>query len=62
MIETLKERLTGRYLLEDFVDEKTGELIMSKDHMMSEEDAAKVADIVNARENPKIARSRFVRC
>ena len=53
MIETLKERLTGRYLLEDFVDEKTGELIMSKDHMMSEEDAAKVADIVNARENPE---------
>ena len=53
MIETLKERLTGRYLLEDFVDEKTGELIMSKDHMMSDEDAAKVADIVNARENPE---------
>ena len=53
MIETLKERLTGRYLLEDFVDEKTGELIMSKDHMMSEEDAAKVADIVNTRENPE---------
>ena len=53
MIETLKERLTGRYLLEDFVDEKTGELIMSKDHMMSDEDAAKVADIVNTRENPE---------
>src|SRR5699024_10621540 len=50
---TLKERLTGRYLLEDFVDEKTGELIMSKDHMMSDEDAAKVADIVNTRENPE---------
>ena len=33
MIETLQERLTGRFLLEDFVDEKTGELIMPKDKM-----------------------------
>ena len=52
MIETLKERLTGRYLLEDFVDETTGELIQSKDEMMTEEAAGRVADMVNARENP----------
>ncbi len=52
MIETLRERLTGRYLLEDCVDEATGELLMSKDEMMSEDDAARVADYVNARENP----------
>ena len=52
LIETLKERLTGRYLLEDFVDKKTGELIQSKDEMMTEEAAEKVADMVNARENP----------
>ncbi len=52
LIETLKERLTGRYLLEDFVDEKTGELIHSKDEMVTEEDAEKIADMVNARENP----------
>ncbi len=51
MIETLQERLTGRFLLEDFVDEKTGEVIMSKDKMMTEDDAAKVAAIVNARPN-----------
>ena len=51
MIETLQERLTGRFLLEDFVDEKTGELIMPKDKMMTEDDAAKVAAIVNARPN-----------
>lgn len=49
MIEDLQERLTGRFLLEDFVDEKTGELIMSKDSMMTEEDAVRVANIVNAR-------------
>lgn len=52
MIETLKERLTGRYLLEDFVDDTTGELIQSKDEMMTEEAAGRVADMVNARENP----------
>ena len=52
MIETLKERLTGRYLLEDFVDDATGELIQSKDEMMTEEAAGRVADMVNARENP----------
>lgn len=52
MIETLKERLTGRYLLEDFVDETTGELIHSKDEMVTEDVAERIADIVNARENP----------
>ena len=51
MIEPLFERLTGRFLLEDFVDETTGELIQSKDEMMTEADAKRVADIVNAREN-----------
>ena len=42
VIEELTERLTGRYLLEDFVDDETGELIMSCDHMMSEDDAIRV--------------------
>ncbi len=52
LIESLQERLTGRFLLEDFTDEN-GEVIMSKDTMMSEADAKIVADIVNARENPE---------
>ena len=52
MIEPLKERLTGRYLLEDFVDEATGELIHAKDEMVTEDAAEKIADMVNARENP----------
>ncbi|MFY9198071.1 MAG: DNA-directed RNA polymerase subunit beta' [Acutalibacteraceae bacterium] len=46
-IEELSERLTGRYLLEDLVDESTGELVMSKDAMMSETDAQKVSDYIN---------------
>ena len=51
LIETLSERLTGRYLLEDFYDEE-GNLIASKDEMVTEDKAEIIADIVNARENP----------
>ena len=39
VIESLHERLQGRYLVEDFVDEKTGEVLVSKDKMMDEKDA-----------------------
>ena len=38
-IETLHERLIGRYLVEDFVDEATGEVLVSKDKMMDDNDA-----------------------
>jgi DNA-directed RNA polymerase subunit beta' len=58
LIESLQERLTGRFLLEDFTDEN-GEVIMSKDTMMSEADAKIVADIVNARENPEDRRIKI---
>ena len=39
VIESMHERLQGRYLVEDFVDEKTGEVLVSKDKMMDENDA-----------------------
>ncbi|MGN1193934.1 MAG: DNA-directed RNA polymerase subunit beta' [Acutalibacteraceae bacterium] len=42
ILEPLTERLRGRFLLHDLVDEETGEVIMSNDHMMSEDDANKV--------------------
>ncbi len=51
MIEQLSERLTGRYLLEDFFD-ADGNLVASKDEMLTEERAKVVADMVNSRENP----------
>ena len=38
-IEGLHERLLGRYLIEDFVDEETGEVLVSKDIMMSDKEA-----------------------
>ena len=41
VIEPLKERLTGRYLLEDLVDED-GELVMDCRHMLTEADADKI--------------------
>ncbi|MBQ6829533.1 MAG: DNA-directed RNA polymerase subunit beta' [Clostridia bacterium] len=39
MIEPLTERLIGRYLVEDFVDPATGEVVVSKDTMMTEKES-----------------------
>ena len=44
LIESLEERLVGRYLLEDFVDKETGEVIVSKDEMMTGDDAKKIVE------------------
>lgn len=43
MIEPLKERLFGRYLVEDLVDDN-GEIIVSKNKLMHEEEAQKIID------------------
>ncbi len=51
----LAERLTGRYLLNDYVDPATGELLASKDKMMNESLAEKVAASVQADTDRKIA-------
>ena len=52
-IVDLAERLTGRFLLEDYVDEN-GEIIMTKDRMMNENDAKMVADHAKAAMQKKI--------
>jgi len=39
MIEPLSERLVGRHLIEDFVDPETGEVVVSKDKLLRDEDA-----------------------
>ncbi|MBQ5319499.1 MAG: DNA-directed RNA polymerase subunit beta' [Oscillospiraceae bacterium] len=44
MIEPLKERLVGRYLIEDLRDPNTGDLIMSHNKLMNEFDAQKIVD------------------
>ncbi|MBQ7044103.1 MAG: DNA-directed RNA polymerase subunit beta' [Clostridia bacterium] len=53
-IVDLAERLTGRYLLNDYVDTETGEVIMSKDKMMTDIEAKVVADHAKAKMQAKI--------
>jgi len=42
IIEPFKDRLIGRYLVDDYIDPETGEVIVSKDKLMDEDDAAKL--------------------
>ncbi len=51
VLESLTERLKGRYLLNSLVDDATGEVIMGNDHMMSEADADKVDAYLTAKMN-----------
>ena len=53
-IVDLAERLTGRYLLNDYIDEDTGEVIMSKDKMMTDVEAKIVADHAKAKLQAKV--------
>jgi len=39
VIEAFRDRLIGRYLVNDFIDEITGEVLISKDKMMDDNDA-----------------------
>ena len=42
VIEPFSDRLVGRYLVEDFHDPLTGDLLVSKDKLMDESDAKKI--------------------
>ncbi|MBQ7548200.1 MAG: DNA-directed RNA polymerase subunit beta' [Clostridia bacterium] len=53
-IVDLAERLTGRFLLNDYIDEQTGEVIMAKDSMMTDADAKRVADHAKAKHQADI--------
>ncbi len=44
MLETLEERLVGRYLLNPAVDPNTGEVICDNEHMMTKADAKRIVD------------------
>ena len=44
MIEKLAERLRGRFLVEDLYHPATGELLMSKNEMIREDDAQRIVD------------------
>ena len=44
VLETLEERLIGRFLLKPAVHPETGEVICDNDHMMTKEDAKRIVD------------------
>ena len=44
VIESLAERLTGRYLADDLVDPKTGEVLATREKMIDEKTAQKIVD------------------
>ena len=43
MIEAMTERLIGRYVADDVIDPNTGEVLVTRDKMMDDADAAKIA-------------------
>lgn len=57
-IEPMHERLIGRYLCKDFVDEATGEILVSKDKMMDDRDA----DLIVGRGVQKIEIRSILNC
>ena len=59
VIEPFQERLVGRYLLHPLTDPQTGEVIMTPDRMMTEEDAAR---IVSAGIKEAVIRSPLTCC
>ena len=57
-IEPMHERLIGRYLVEDFVDDQTGEVLVSKDKLMNDHDA----DIIVGRGTQRITIRSILNC
>ncbi len=45
LIEKMVDRLVGRFLVQDLRDPETGELIISKDKLLTEKDAARIIDL-----------------
>ena len=61
-IEPLSERLVGRYLVEDLKDSKTGELIISHNKLMTEQDAQKVVAALEAEGRDSITIRSVLQC
>ena len=55
-IVSIEERLSGRYLFEDYYDFETGALICSKDELMTDDIANKVAAAVKKEHAAKVAK------
>ncbi len=59
MIEPLAERLVGRYLLNDFVDNESGEVIATKDEMLDVATAKKIEKLLNEAALKKTGKEEF---
>jgi DNA-directed RNA polymerase subunit beta' len=46
-IESLQERITGRYIAEDIVDPETGKVVITADHMVTPKKAPKIMAVLN---------------
>ena len=54
VIESLRERLVGRFIAEDIVDPETGELVIATNHMMTPRIADKVIKVLNLLERDSV--------
>ena len=63
-IETLQERMTGRYLAEDIVDTETGETIVKKNQLVTPKRAARIMKVLehDGRDSVKIRTILTCRC
>ena len=63
-IETLQERMTGRYLAEDIVDTETGETIVKKNQLVTPKRAARIMKVLehDNRDSVKIRTILTCRC
>ena len=62
IIEPLHERLIGRFLVEDLVDKKTGEIVISHNKLMNESDAERVAAYMKDNKIEKIQIRSVLHC
>ena len=63
-IETLQERITGRYIAEDIVDPESGEVVAAANHMVTPTEAPEVMKVLNktGRNSVKIRTILTCRC
>ena len=58
-IVSLEERLTGRFLFEDYYNPYTGELVASKDEMLTDEKAKEISDLAHRICEDRIAKGEI---
>ncbi|MBR5113217.1 MAG: DNA-directed RNA polymerase subunit beta' [Clostridia bacterium] len=58
-IVSLEERLSGRFLFEDYYNPFTGELVASKDEMITDEKAKEISDLAHQDVEKKIAKGKL---